>query len=176
MKIISYLLLGMISSFSVHAEVMTDHAQHMSITGTDSRQLVDYPPDVRVHALSNMRGHLQALAEIMDAFANEKYAEAAEIAEKRLGMGSPGAAGCRMDSMDKKMMPVTEAAHLDHEMSQYMPEKMRELGQNMHRAANEFAIKAREVDTNGKGATAAAIALAKIPRQCVACHASYRMQ
>jgi len=174
MKIIFSLLLCMISGLPAHAEELTDHTQHMSVISNDSRQLLNYPPDVRAHALANMRGHLQALAEIMDAFANAKYAEAAEIADKRLGMDSPGATGCRMDGM--KMMPMSETTHLDHQMSLLMPEKMRELGQNMHRAANEFADKARDADKDSKNVTAAAVALAKIAQQCVACHESYRMQ
>ncbi len=178
MKILSCILLCMISSLSAQAEEFTDHTQHTSVINSDNRQLVGYPPDVRVHALAKMREHLEALAEIMSAFANAKYAEAAEIADKRLGMGSSGAAGCRMDDMkmDMKKMPMSETAHLDHQMSLLMPENMRELGQNMHRAANEFANDAREADKNSKNVTTAAISLARIAQQCVACHESYRMQ
>jgi len=176
MKILFCIFLSMISSLSAHAADLTNNTQHMSLISSDSRQLVNYSPEVRAHALANMRGHLQALAEIMDAFANTKYTEAAEIAEKRLGMDSPGAAGCRMDGMDMKIMPMSEPTHLDHQMSLLMPEKMRELGQNMHTAANEFAVKARDADKNSKNVTAAAVTLAKIAQQCVACHESYRMQ
>ena len=57
-----------------------------------------------------------------------------------------------------------------------MPEKMRELGQNMHKAANDFAAKARDAGTDSKKIKEAEIALAKIPQQCVACHEVYRMQ
>jgi hypothetical protein len=178
MKIIFGILLGMIGSFFAHAEELTDHRQPMNLIGNDSRQLLNYPPDVRAYALANMRGHLQALAEIMEAFANAKYAEAAEIADRRLGMDSPGAASCRMDGMkmDMKMMAMSESAHLDHQMSLLMPEKMRELGQNMHRSANEFAAKARDADKDHKNVAAAAVLLARITKQCVACHESYRMQ
>jgi hypothetical protein len=180
MKIIFCILLGMTSTLPAHAEEFTDNAQHMSVINSDSRQLLNYPPDVRAHALANMRRHLQALAEIMDAFAKAKYAEAAEIADTRLGMDSPGAAGCRPDTMkmDMKTMPMlmSESDHLNHQMALLMPEKMRELGQNMHRSANEFAVKARDADKDSKNVTVAAVALAKIAQQCVACHESYRMQ
>ena len=173
MKIHCCALLCAIVSLSAFAE---QPANSQFSVGSDRRQLVNYPPEVRMHALANMRGHLQALAEIMDAFANARYAEAARIADSRLGMESPGAAGCRMESMDMKMTPMSEMDHLDHQMSLLMPEKMRELGQNMHRAANEFAAKARVAEKDGKNATAAAQALAKLTQQCVACHDSFRMQ
>ena len=173
MKIHCWATLCAIFSLSAVAE---EPASHTFPAGADTRQLVNYPPEVRMHALANMRGHLQALAEIMDAFANARYAEAAGIADSRLGMESPGAAGCRMESMDMKMTPMSEMDHLDHQMSLLMPEKMRELGQNMHRAANEFAAKARAAEKDGKNATAAAQALAKLTQQCVACHDSFRMQ
>ncbi len=181
MKIFFYLLLGMIGSLSAHAEEAANHMQHnMSMIGNDSRELLHYPPDVRAHALANMRNHLQALAEIMGAFANAKYAEAAEIADTHLGMDSPGAAGCRPDTMkmDMKTMPMrmSESDHLNHQMALLMPEKMQELGQNMHRSANEFAVKARDAEKDGRNVTAAAAALANIAQQCVACHESYRMQ
>ncbi len=172
MKIYFCLLLGMICSLSARADELTDHMQDKSKIIQDSRQWVNYPPEVRAHTLANMRGHLRALAEIMDAFASAKYAEAADIADRRLGMSSPGAAGCRMEEINK----MSESDHLDHQMQLLMPEKMRELGQNMHKAANEFAVKARDADKNSKDTTAAAISLARIVQQCVACHENYRMQ
>ena len=174
MKIFYCIALCMIGNFSANAEELADNAQRMSVSTGDSRQLVNFPPEVKAHALANMRGHLKALADTMDAFARKKYAEAADIADKQLGMGSQGAIGCQMKDMG--MMPMSDTAHLDHQMSLLMPEKMRELGQNMHRAANEFAAKARDADKDNKNAASAAIALARIPQQCVACHASYRMQ
>jgi hypothetical protein len=168
----------MIITLPAQAEEFMDHAQHMSAVNHDSRQLLNYPPDVRTHALANMRAHLQTLADIMEAFANAKYAEAADIADTRLGMDSPGAAGCRPEEMkmDMKMSRVTEADHLNHQMGLLMPEGMRVLGQNMHKSANEFAVKAREAAKDSNNVPAAAIALAKIPQQCVACHDNYRMQ
>jgi hypothetical protein len=125
-----------------------------------------------------MRSHLQALAEVMDAFANAKYIEAADIADNRLGMNSQGAAGCRPDSMKMgmNMSSMTEADHLNHQMALLMPDKMRELGQHMHNSANEFATRARDAAKDNKNIKEAAVALAKITQNCVACHEVYRMQ
>lgn len=178
MKINFCILLCMACSVPAWAEEITDHTRHLSVINSDSRQLVSYPPDVRAHALATMREHLEALAEIMNAFAHAKYTEAAALADTRLGMDSSGAAACQMNGMkmDMKTIPMPGSAHLDQQMSLFMPEKMRELGQNLHRAANEFAINAREADKDSKYATAAAISLARITQQCVACHRSYRMK
>ena len=178
MKNISCLLIFLVVSFTAQAEDMMSHAQHIGSSDNDTRLMLDYPPDVRTYALANMRSHLQALAEVMQTFADGNYAEAADIADSRLGMKSNGAAGCRPDTMkmDMKMSAMTEADHLGHKMALLMPEKMRELGQNMHKAANDFAAKARDAGTDSKKIKEAEIALAKIPQQCVACHEVYRMQ
>jgi hypothetical protein len=174
MKTLFAILICTVVNFPALAEDMTNHTQTLSVINDDSRQLVNYPPDVKAHALANMRGHLKALADIMDAVATAHYAEAADIADNRLGMNSSAAAGCQ--PKDMKMMQMSNTSHLDHQMQQLMPEEMRVLGQNMHRAANEFAVKARDADKNFQNITEANMALAKIARQCVACHASFRMQ
>lgn len=174
MKTLSAMLICMVVTLPAHAEDTTIHTQPLSVINDDSRQLVNYPPEVRAHALANMRGHLKAMAEIMDAVASAHYAEAADIADNRLGMNSSASAGCQ--PKDMKVMQMSKTSHLDHQMQQLMPEEMRVLGQNMHRAANEFAVKARDADKNIQFVTAANMALANIARQCVACHDSFRMQ
>jgi hypothetical protein len=80
----------MISSFSAHAEELSNHIQHMAVISSDSRQLLNYPLEIRAHALANMRGHLQALAEIMDAFANSKYVENVLLAMRSTGCNRHG--------------------------------------------------------------------------------------
>lgn len=174
MKTIFAILICMVINLPALAEDVTNHTHPLSVINDDSRQLVNYPPEVRAHALANMRGHLKALADIMNAVANAHYAEAADIADNQLGMNSSAAAGCQ--PKDMKMMQMPKTSHLDHQMQQLMPEEMRVLGQNMHRAANEFAVKARDADKNIQNVTEANMALAKIARQCVACHENFRMQ
>ena len=142
MRILAAVLLCLGWVCSVHAEEISSQSHHMATTASDTRQLVEYPPEVKAYALGNMRRHLEALAEIMDAFAKGQYALAADIADNKLGMDSSDATACRMDG-DHHMMPMNETAHLQHQMGQLMPEKWRELGQNMHKSANEFAAQAR---------------------------------
>ena len=152
----------------------------MAPTGADvemvpvERQLVIYPDKLKVHVLENMRGHLKAIADIMDALSNGKYDLAANIADARLGMNSTGAAGCRMKDANGAMGMMNEASKLDHKMSMLMPDAMKQLGQNMHKSANEFATIARDVAKSGNDAAAVA-ALGNVVKQCVACHAAYRL-
>ena len=181
MKIYFCLLMCLLVSLNAHADEMKDHAQH-NFPVSDNRQMLNYPPDVRTHALANMRSHLNALAEMMNAFANGKYTEAADIADSHLGMKSTGATACKPDTTKRametnmKMPAMTETDHLNHQMAQLMPDKMRELGQNMHKSANDFAAKARNAAKDSKYVQDAALALARIPQNCVACHEVYRMQ
>ncbi|MCF6193885.1 MAG: hypothetical protein L3J46_06090, partial [Kangiellaceae bacterium] len=55
-------------------------------------------------------------------------------------------------------------------MAQFMPENMQAIGTRMHRAASRFALRAEEGEV-----LAAYAALSAITTECVACHASYRL-
>lgn len=129
---------------------------HMHAASADARQLVSFPEPMRVHTLANMRDHLQALHEIQGALAKEDFEGAGVLAEKRLGMTS---------------LALHDAAHL----AGFMPEPMQQMGTAMHHAASRFAVAAQDA-----GAThdtrAVMAALADVTRQCVACHAAYRLQ
>lgn len=106
--------------------------------------------------LRNMRDHLAALMEIQQALGSGAFERAADIAENRLGMSSLAAHG---------------AAH----MAPHMPKEMQNIGTEMHRQASQFARLAQEaaVDRNVKQAITK---LASLTQQCVACHATYRIQ
>ncbi len=150
------------------------HASEAAQPSADERQLVNYPPEVKAHALTNMRGHLQTLSAIMDALSKARYSEAADLADTRLGMNSEGAAGCRVDEPHNMSTMASQAEHMDHMMAQYMPEDMRKLGQTMHRSANDFATVARSAAKSGDGSAPLA-ALGKVMENCAACHARYRL-
>ena len=121
----------------------------------DNRQLVELPPPMRQHMLSNMRDHLQSISDIQAALAAGDFEKAAEVAESRLGMSSLESHG---------------ASH----MAKFMPDNMQSIGTEMHRAASRFALVAQQSAVNGDFKTALE-SLAKITRQCVACHAAYRV-
>ena len=123
-----------------------------SVADEDSRQLVQFPEMMQQHMLANMRDHLAAINQILEEMARGQLEEAAEVAESRIGMSSLESHG---------------AIH----MARFMPEVMRDIGSEMHRAASRFALKAQEGD-----ALAAYSALSKITSACVACHSAYRIR
>lgn len=125
---------------------------NMSIADEDSRQFVQMPDMMQQHMLSNMRDHLAAINEILENMSKGRLDNAAEIAESRIGMSSLESHG---------------ASH----MAKFMPEGMRNAGNNMHRAASRFALKAQEGD-----ALAAYGALTDVTAACVACHSAYRIR
>jgi hypothetical protein len=118
----------------------------------DNRQLVALPEMMQQHMLSNMRDHLATINEILNHMAEGQLEQAAEVAESRLGMSS---------------LELHGASH----MSRFMPEKMRQTGTDMHRAASRFALKAQEGEP-----MAAYRALSEITSSCVACHSNYRIR
>ena len=54
----------------------------------DARQLAKFPEPMRLHTITSMRDHLQALQEINAALSQNAFEQAASIAEQRLGMSS----------------------------------------------------------------------------------------
>ena len=122
----------------------------------DARRSIEMPAPMREHMLANMRDHLTALGEIQAELAKGKYNQAADIAEQRIGMSSLQNHG---------------ASH----MAPYMPKTMQDIGTNMHRAASRFARTAQEAAV-GNDLPRALGALCELTRQCVACHASFKLK
>ncbi|BAP58211.1 hypothetical protein THII_3914 [Thioploca ingrica] len=127
----------------------------IAASDNEARQLVEFPLMMQQHLLGNMRDHLLAITEIQQALSSGSFDQAAEIAEKRIGMSSLASHG---------------AAH----MAPYMPKKMQAIGTQMHRAASQFAIIAQDSAVDGDMKRALG-GLAKITQQCVACHAAFRV-
>ncbi len=126
------------------------------VYAADPRERVTLPAPMQEHMLANMRDHLAAMGEIQAALAAGKYDQAADIAENRIGMSSLQSHG---------------AAH----MAPYMPKPMQDIGTAMHRAASRFARITQEADMAGN-LPLALNALAELSKQCVACHAAYRLR
>jgi cytochrome c556 len=121
----------------------------------DSRQPVSMPAMMQEHMRANMRDHLLAISEIQVALASGHYDAAAEIAEKRLGMTSLDAHGAR-------------------HVAGFMPDGMQAIGTAMHHAASRFAVTAQEAAVTSDLPRALG-GLGEVTRQCVACHAGYRL-
>ncbi len=122
----------------------------------EHRELVVLPEMMQQHMLANMRDHLRAIAEVQDALADGRFDVAKNVAEKRLGMSS---------------LALHGASH----MAPYMPEPMRAIGMQMHRAASRFALIAEETSVD-QDLSRALKALAAVTVQCNSCHAAYRIR
>ena len=116
----------------------------------ETRQYVKFPPKLQLKQLSNMRDHMVALNEILEYLAFDDLDEAADVAEKRLGLSA-------------------RHAHHTNDLAKYMPEGMKQAGFNMHSAASNFAQVAKKGD-----AESAYEALTAVTQSCVECHAAYR--
>jgi len=125
----------------------------------DDRELVKLPPAMQEHMLRNMRDHLAALDEMLAALAEGNIGTATEIAEKRLGMSS---------------LSLHGAEH----MAPAMPEGMRALGTQMHRAASKFVVVAQdaELEPSKQAQRDVYHALQDITAACSACHQAYRIR
>jgi len=124
----------------------------VSLAVDDPRRLVEMPPMMQEHMLSNMRDHLQAISEILEQMGRGELDKAAEIAERRLGMSS---------------LETHGAGH----MAKFMPDGMRQAGTRMHKAASRFALKAQEGEM-----LPAYRMLTEVTSSCIACHAVYRIR
>ena len=132
-------------------------AQHSHDAGRrDARIAVAFPAELRQHTLSNMRDHLQALAQIQGYLAAHDFDRAAEVAEFQLGMSSL-------------------SLHGAHEVAKYMPKGMQDAGTAMHRSASQFAVAAKEASIDHDVPRALG-ALTKVTQACVGCHAGYRLK
>jgi hypothetical protein len=145
-------LLG--SGYAALAQHRHDSGGHE--TRPDARQLIEFPDELRVHTMANMRDHLLALSQIQDALARGSFDEAGKIAEDRLGMTSL-------------------TAHGAHEVAKYMPQGMQDAGTAMHHGASQFALELQKTAVTGDLRPALS-ALSRTTQACVACHASYRLQ
>src|SRR4051812_49054582 len=111
------LLLAM-SAYAVPSETQThQHGAAQQAGVGDTRQLVEFPVPMRLHTITSMRDHLLALQQINQALAKNDFAKASDVAETRLGMTS---------------LELHGAAHV----APYMPQGMRDIGTQMHRAAS----------------------------------------
>ena len=120
----------------------------------DHRQLVEMPVQTQQLMRKDMQDHLAAMSEIFGYLADNNFAVAAEVAEKRMGKSSMG------KHRATGMGP-----------GRFMPLEMRKIGWGMHEAASNFAEVAKSGNLNKSYA-----ALQKVMSSCTACHLSFRVR
>lgn len=148
MRFRSLALLSLVAALSAPARAVDD-----------TRELVKLPEPMQAHMMANMRDHLRALEDMLAALAKGDVKAATAVAEKRLGVSSLDAHG---------------AAH----MAPFMPEPMRTIGTEMHRAATRFVVAAQDAELEpGREAERKVYrALGDIAASCNACHRAYRIR
>jgi hypothetical protein len=154
------LVSGVLVLSARYAVAQHDHGQHNHImhdaSAPDTREFVQFPPELVEHTIANMRDHLLALQQINESLAHGEPEKAGKIAEERLGMSS---------------LRLHGAA----EVARYMPQGMQDAGTAMHRAASRFAVEAQNVGVTGDLKPAIG-ALGEVMAACVSCHAGYRLK
>ena len=163
--------LALLAALSARADESMDGMHHhhsMGMTAMDAREALSFPADMQTHMLRNMRDHVETLNGILHALAADDYDGAAKLAADRLGLDSPGAAGCKPKNADS---PPPAQGSMDEMMALYMPEPMRAWGLALHKSASDFA---RIAKTGDRKETLQA--LSRVTQNCVACHAAYRLR
>jgi hypothetical protein len=153
------------------ASTMSGH-DHMNMSPADRRELVHFPPEMRMHMLRNMRDHVETLNGILRDLATADYSGAAALATERLGLDSPSAASCKPRPEGATAPPPNS---MDEMMALYMPKSMQAIGLGMHTSASEFAAVAQRAATTHDPLPAMK-ALSRVTDHCVACHSAYRLQ
>lgn len=167
-----------VATLAIAQNAPMHHHGSMTASPPDSRQMVQFPPDMQTNFLGNMRDHMQTLDGMLEALAKNDYAAASKIAAERLGLDSPSAAGCKpkpaAQVTERPAAPPNHSSKpmtMDEMMEAYMPEAMRGIGLSMHTAASEFAKIAESRDRD-----ATLTALSHVTQNCVACHSTYRLR
>ena len=127
-----------------------------ALAAEDTRQLVAMPAEARAEMRAEMLDFQLALHQIVEAMGAGRPAEAADLAERTIGLSAMG----RHRNAPANARP-----------GMHMPSEMHLIARNMHAAASEFAKIAR-----GGDAAKSLTALTAVTGACVACHRSYRTQ
>jgi hypothetical protein len=128
----------------------------LTFAAEDSRQLVPMPAEARAEMRAEMLDFQSALHQIINALATGKFADAADVAETKIGVSAMG----RHRNSPPNARP-----------GMHMPADMHAIARNMHFAASEFAKTARAGDV-----TKSLVALQPVTGACVACPRGYRTQ
>jgi cytochrome c556 len=126
------------------------------LAAEDAREFVQMSPEARGELRSEMLDFQTALHQIVVALSEGKFTDAADTAERQIGLSAMG----RHRNSPPNARP-----------GMFMPNDMHMIARNMHGAASEFAKTAKTGDL-GKSLGA----LQAVTGACVGCHRAYRTQ
>ncbi len=159
-------------------------------SAADDREAVNLPPEIQDAFLTEMRGHMGNLDDILTAIAEGNFKEAADIAELKMdfghsiweGMAAEGMSADEIRAQKQKMQQGggqhQPGAGGGRGMGRFMPQGFRDMGQNFHKAAGEFAAKARAVGAQPSAADYRSVigALEAVTANCQSCHETFRVK
>jgi hypothetical protein len=120
---------------------------HHEMSEMDTRTSLGVSPEMKLHQLSNMRSHVEAIKSIVGLMAENKFDDASTIAHTKLGL-----------TQEMKEM-----------CSMFNNEKFEQLGLAFHKSGDELGNVLKTKDVN-----ASLRALNKTMQYCVECHATFR--
>lgn len=125
----------------------------------DARTMVKLPSDIENKMLINMRDHIGALDDIIQAVQAGEYEKAEDIAESRLGWSSLVRRG-------------------DQEVASHWAKPMQKMADQMYRSASNFVIVAQNasVEDSKEGYQKVLAALGDVTSACRGCHETYRVR
>lgn len=122
----------------------------------DGRTLIQMPQEARAELRAEMLDFQMALHQIVISLGEGKFVDAADTAEKQIGLSAMG----RHRNAPPNARP-----------GMFMPNDMHMIARNMHASASEFGRIARSGDL-----AKSLSALQAVTGACVGCHRSYRTQ
>jgi hypothetical protein len=142
-------LLGLISVNSAFAtdEPMQMGSHHHDMSMMDMRTSLGVTGEMKLHQLSNMRGHVEAIKSIVGLMSESKFDEASIVAHNQLGLTPEMQSMCGM----------------------FNNEKFEKLGLAFHKSGDELSDTLKTKDVN-----ASLRALNNTMQYCVECHANFK--
>lgn len=125
----------------------------------DARTKIELPGDIEKKMLVNMRDHIGALDDIIQAVQAGDYEKAEDVAESRLGWSSLVRRG-------------------DQEVANHWAKPMQKMADQMYRSASNFVIVAQNasVEDSKEGYQQMLAALGEVTSACRTCHEAYRVR
>ncbi|MBF0250061.1 MAG: cytochrome c [Alphaproteobacteria bacterium] len=171
-------------------------AHGVPAAASDARELIALPDQVRDGFLTEMRGHMGNLDDILAALAAGDFKQAANIADIRMdfghvmweGMMAQGMTADEALAMKEKMraqgmgmgqgMGQGRGQGRGMGMGRFMPDDFRAMGSGLHEAAAAFAARARAAETppTAKDFQDTMDALQGVTAVCRGCHETYRVR
>jgi hypothetical protein len=140
-------LVGVINSLFANDDQMHMGNHHHDMSMMDMRTSLGVTDDMKQHQLSNMRGHVEAVKNIVGLISESKFEDASKIAHAQLGLTPEMQSMCGM----------------------FNNKDFEKLGLAFHKSGDELGDTLKTKDVN-----ASLRALNKTMQYCVECHATYR--